>query len=160
VYIDGGGPPKKLQSWSSDNIVITGFVDDVRPYVQRASVYIVPLRMGGGTRLKVLEALAMKKPVITTALGCEGINVTDGVSVAIADDPLHFAEVAVRLMRDNTFRHTLAENGHQLVRRHYEWSVVGRQLNTAYNEILSNSLRRSNAIHHNDKSNLVEVGST
>ena len=137
VYVVGGRPPRQLVSMASRDVIVTGFVKDVRPYVHRASVYIVPLRMGGGTRLKVLEALAMEKPVVTTSVGCEGINVEDRHSALIADSPESFAASVVELLRDGGLRRSLATNGRELIRTHYEWSAIGESLNEVYNSIVT-----------------------
>ncbi len=134
IYIVGMSPTRELLSYRSDNIIVTGKVDDVRPWVQKASAYIVPLRMGSGTRLKVLEALAMKKPVITTTLGCEGIDVKHNDSVLIADTPDDFADATLRVLRDKQLRNRLIQNGYQLVQEKYEWSVVGESLIKVYNK--------------------------
>jgi glycosyltransferase involved in cell wall biosynthesis len=136
VRVVGGGPPRHLLAMASEAVEITGFVEDVRPYVDRASICIVPLRMGGGTRLKVLEAMAMEKPVVTTSVGCEGIHVVDRESALIADNPELFAASAVELMRDHDLYRTLVENGGDLVREFYEWSVVGVRLGEAYDSIM------------------------
>jgi glycosyltransferase involved in cell wall biosynthesis len=128
VYVVGSNPPKNLQNLSSENVIVTGYVEDVRPYVDRAAVYVVPLRMGGGTRLKVLEALAMKKPVVSTTIGCEGIEVSDGESLLIADEPEDFAAAVIRLLRDRTYGEQLAHRGYDLIRARYEWSVIGDRL--------------------------------
>jgi len=132
VYIVGGTPTKKLLHHSSDNVIVTGFVDDVRPYIRRSNVYVVPLRMGSGTRLKVLEAMAMKIPIVTTSIGCEGIDVHNGESVLIADDPQSFADSVIRLMNDQSLRRKLTENGYETVTAQYTWSVIGEQVEALY----------------------------
>ncbi|MEW6193630.1 MAG: glycosyltransferase family 4 protein [Bacteroidota bacterium] len=137
IYIVGNSPPKSLQDRSSNNVIVTGYVDDVRPYVWRSSLYVVPLRMGGGTRLKVLEALAMKKPVITTSIGCEGINVTDGESVLIEDDPENFALRAVELLNNWAMRNVLSSNGYELICSTYDWKIITTQMDETYRQILS-----------------------
>jgi glycosyltransferase involved in cell wall biosynthesis len=136
IYIVGSRPPRKLMNRASENIVITGFVEDVRPYVSRASVYVVPLRMGGGTRLKVLEAMAMKKPIVTTSIGCEGIDVGHNESVLIADDPQDFAEQVIQLFRTSALTHTLVRNGYDLVRTRYDWGIIGNQVDAAYQSLI------------------------
>ena len=135
VYIVGNQPPKQLLRRAAHNIVITGFVEDVRPYVWRSSVYIVPLRMGSGTRLKVLEAMAMKKPIVTTSIGCEGIDVANGESVIIADQPQAFAESIIKLLHDNALRQRLINNGYELMKTCYDWPVIGDQLENLYQEL-------------------------
>ncbi|NJD22504.1 MAG: glycosyltransferase [Melioribacter sp.] len=137
VYIVGNSPPKCLQDRSADNIIVTGFVEDVRPYVWRSSLYVVPLRMGGGTRLKVLEALAMKKPVVTTSIGCEGINVVDGESVLIEDDPKEFAMRTIELLNDLAMRKILSSNGYDLIRSTYDWEIISAKMDESYQTILS-----------------------
>lgn len=135
VYIVGNRPSKKLLKRASDKVVITGYVHDVRPFVSRASVYVVPLRMGGGTRLKVMEAMAMKKPIVTTGIGCEGIDVVNGESALIVDEPQLFAEAVVELLHNAALRQRLIRNGYELVRSRYEWSAIGRQVEQLYQSL-------------------------
>lgn len=136
IAVVGNSPPKKLLSYRAPNVEITGHVPDVRPFIDRSAVYVVPLRMGGGTRLKVMEALAMKKPVVTTSIGCEGIHVRHGESVVIADHPDEFAASVVELLRNPQKAALLAEVGHQTVRKDYSWDAVGDKLEAAYGAIL------------------------
>lgn len=136
IYIVGKQPPKVLKERASEEVIVTGFVEDVRPYVWRSSVYVVPLTMGGGTRLKVLEALAMKKPVVTTSIGSEGINVKDKESVLKEDDPEAFAEAVVRLIQERNLRNKLVKNGYELVKTTYDWAVIGNHIEDAYAQIL------------------------
>lgn len=139
VYIVGKNPPDAFQKREDENVVVTGFVEDVRPFVWRSSVFIVPLNMGGGTRLKVLEALAMKKPVVTTGIGCEGIDVEDGVSAMIDDNPQAFANSVIRLLREQALREKVCENGYELVREKYRWEVIGSKIEEAFESIFYNS---------------------
>src|SRR5258708_17075559 len=81
-------------------VTVTGRVDDVRPYMERAAVYVVPLRIGGGTRLKIYEAMAMEKPIVSTTIGAEGLPVRDGVELLMADKPDDFADAIVRVLHD------------------------------------------------------------
>jgi sugar transferase (PEP-CTERM/EpsH1 system associated) len=137
MSVVGGSPPKQLQSLASDSVTITGYVEDVRPFVHRASIYVVPLRMGGGTRLKVLEAMAMNKPVVTTSVGCEGIDVRDRETVLVADSPEKFADSVVELMCSDDLRRRLVARSGELVRAKYEWSVIGKCLDGVYESIMS-----------------------
>ena len=132
IYIVGSHPSEELKQRTTDNIIITGFVDDVRPFVWRSNLFVVPLRMGSGTRLKVVEALAMKKPVVSTSVGCEGIDVEHGKSVLMADDPEAFAENVVRLMQDEELREELTHHGYALVRNKYDWTVIGDKMLEVY----------------------------
>lgn len=138
IYIVGQSPPKVLLNRASDNIVVTGFVSDVRPYISRSAIYVVPLRMGSGTRLKIFEALAMKKPIVTTSIGCEGIDVKHGESLLIAQDANEFAEQVVQLMNDKRYQQNLVKNGYELVRSRYDWKSIGLQMEDYYKIMLNN----------------------
>lgn len=135
IYIVGKRPPEALKKRTSDSVVVTGFVDDVRPYVWRSNVFVVPLRMGSGTRLKVVEALSMKKPVVSTSIGCEGIDVTDGESILIEDNPESFAQSVIQLMENRDLCSRLVENGYNLVKQHYDWNVVGEKMLDVYEDL-------------------------
>lgn len=112
-------------------IEVTGRVDDVRPHVARADVYVVPLRIAGGTRLKIFEAMAMGKAVVSTSIGAEGLPVSPGRNIVIADEPAAFAGEVVRLLGDEVERRKLEQAARQLVVERYDWSVVARELEAA-----------------------------
>jgi len=129
-------PPELLELASRDSRVSApGFVDDVRPYFDEAQIYICPMRDGGGTRLKILDALAMGKPMVSTVRGCEGIEVVDGRHVLLADDPERFAGAIVQLAGDAGLRARLAEAGRSLVERTYSWEVIGDHLGRIYDRL-------------------------
>jgi glycosyltransferase involved in cell wall biosynthesis len=132
LYVVGKAPPRDLRRRASSHVVVTGTVDDVRPWAHRAAVYVVPLRSGGGTRLKIAEALAMKIPMVTTSIGCEGIEVTDGESALVADSAEEFASAVVTLLGSEGMRRRLATRGFELVRKRYDWSAIGEQMENAY----------------------------
>jgi hypothetical protein len=100
---------------------ITGRVADVRPYVERAAACVVPLRVGGGTRLKIFEAMAMEKAVISTRIGAEGLPVRDGVELMLADGPRAFADAVVRVLRDPALAHRLGCRAAAKVREEFGW---------------------------------------
>lgn len=133
--IVGNAPPESVRRLASSHVEVTGFVDDVRPAIRRSAVYVVPLRIGGGTRLKVLEAMAMRKPIVTTPVGCEGIDVTDGSSVMIADSPQAFADATLRLLADRRRAQALAAAGYDLVRSRYDWSMIGNAMGDVYERL-------------------------
>ncbi|HWK12205.1 MAG TPA: glycosyltransferase [Vicinamibacterales bacterium] len=114
-----------------DGIEVTGRVDDVRPHIRRGAVYVVPLRIGGGTRLKIFEAMAMGKAVVSTTVGAEGLPVTPGTDIAVADDPDEFARAVVRLIRDEAGREALGARARQLVIGRYDWSAVALDFEAA-----------------------------
>jgi len=105
-------------------VEVTGRVDDVRPHVARASVYVVPLRIGGGTRLKIFEAMSMAKAVVSTTVGAEGLPVTNGRDIDLADEPSRFAHAVVRLMRDGEARRAMESAARALVVERYDWAAV------------------------------------
>jgi len=110
-----------------ESVHLTGYVDDIRLPVAGSAVCVVPLRQGGGTRLKILEAMALGTPVVATSKGAEGLDVVDGEHLLIADDPAAFAEAVVRLLRDPALRARLAQNARALVEAHYDWAHIGAQ---------------------------------
>lgn len=112
-------------------VEVTGRVDDVRPHVAAGSVYIVPLRIGGGTRLKIFEAMSMAKAVVSTTVGAEGLPVTSGADVVIADDPARFAQVVIQLIRDAEARRRIESAARRLVVDHYDWAAVASDFEAA-----------------------------
>lgn len=142
VTIVGSGPGREMLKRASDNVRITGYVPDVRPYVHAAQVTIVPLRMGGGTRLKILESMAMRSPVVSTSIGAEGIELEPGRHALVADDPQAFADAVLRLFGDAALRGTLEANGIALVRKRYDWSVVGAGLEQALQHAMAGAGHR------------------
>jgi len=112
-------------------VEVTGRVDDVRPHIARGSVYIVPLRIGGGTRLKIFEAMSMARAVVSTTIGAEGLPVTAGRDLEIADEPARFAQAVVRLMRDAVARRAIEAAARQLVVDKYDWSAVALDFEAA-----------------------------
>lgn len=122
---------------SDARIRVTGFVPDVRPYLREASVYVCPIRVGGGTRLKVLDALAMAKPLVASAIAVEGLDLTDGVHYLRAESVSDFVAQIGRLEASPQLRATLGAAGRRLVADRFGWGVIGHQLETAYQRALS-----------------------
>jgi len=108
-------------------LVVTGTVDDVRPYLERASVFVVPLRVGGGTRLKLFEGLATGIPTVSTTIGAEGLPLTDGVHLRIADEPSTIASAILSLMRDPVAATRMGETAAQYVRGTFGWDGIAQQ---------------------------------
>ena len=129
LSIVGRAPTPVVKRLADDaGVQVTGRVDDVRPYMQDAAAYIVPLRIGGGTRLKIFEAMAMGKAVVSTTVGAEGLPVTHGEHVLLADEPRTFARAIVRLLRDVDRRRELETAARALVVARYDWSAVAGEL--------------------------------
>jgi sugar transferase (PEP-CTERM/EpsH1 system associated) len=106
------------------SVTVTGRVDDVRPYMEEAAVYIVPLRIGGGTRLKIYEAMAMEKPVVSTTIGAEGLPVTDGEEIVLADTPESFAQAVVELLKQQNLSAEIGARAAAKVRAEFGWESV------------------------------------
>jgi len=125
------------------SLIITGRVDDVRPYIESSAAYIVPLRIGGGTRLKIFEAMAMEKAVVSTTVGAEGLQLTDGVELLLADEPDAFADAVVSVLNDRSYASELGQRAASIVRKNYGW----RQVTDSFVSIcLKNSLKKHSQI--------------
>ena len=109
------------------SIIVTGRVEDVRPYMERAAAYIVPLRIGGGTRLKIFEAMAMEKPIVSTTVGAEGLPVQHESQILLADTPDTFAAAVRRVLEDEEFAFHLGRRSAKLVREQFGWNRVARR---------------------------------
>jgi glycosyltransferase involved in cell wall biosynthesis len=132
LVIVGPSAPPAIQRWASPNVIITGPVDDVRPYLRAAQAVIVPLRIGGGTRLKILEAMAMGKAVVSTRLGAEGLAVTDQRDILLADGAEAFATEVRRVLEDDDLAAGLGGAARRLVEAQYDWRSSVRSLEALY----------------------------
>jgi glycosyltransferase involved in cell wall biosynthesis len=130
----GQDPPKELLEIAArdQGVRVLGKVPDIRPYINEAAVYVVPLRVGGGTRLKVLDALASGKAIVSTSLGCEGIDVRHGEHLLVADHPEAFAAAVVRLLQDEALRLRFSRAARDVAERLYAWPTIGKRLMSAY----------------------------
>jgi polysaccharide biosynthesis protein PslH len=136
LSIVGRAPTPAVQRLAEiPGVSVTGRVDDVRGFIEKASLYIVPIRIGGGTRLKIFEAMAMGKAVVSTTVGAEGLPVNDGANVRIADAPDAFANAVVSLLRDSQQRVRLEQAARQLVVDQYDWAAVATQLENALTSV-------------------------
>src|SRR5207247_3748337 len=119
----GRNPSAALVALSSQEtgVTVTGRVEDVRPYMERAAVYLVPLRIGGGTRLKIFEAMAMGLPVVSTWIGAEGLPVTPERDIVLAGSPAEFAGTLVQLLTDDPRARALGAGASRMVREQAGW---------------------------------------
>ncbi len=108
-------------------VELTGYVDDVRPCIASASVMVAPMRLGGGTRLKILEAMGLGTPVVTTRMGAEGIPVTDGRDILLADTPEEMAGAVIRILRDPATAEEIGRNARELVRERFQWPAIAAE---------------------------------
>jgi len=126
--IVGRDPAPEVRALASDRIQVTGTVDDVRPFYASAIAAIVPIRSGGGTRLKILESMAAGVPVVSTRLGAEGIEAEDDVHLLLADNGPHIAAAIARIVSSPETERRLSQAGRELVSKIYDWSVIGTRL--------------------------------
>jgi glycosyltransferase involved in cell wall biosynthesis len=137
LQIVGRGDPRDLAQLAGPSIEVTGEVPAVEPYIAGAAVIAVPVRMGGGTRLKVLEGLAMEKALVSTSLGCEGIDVQDGRDLIVADEAMEFADAILALMGDPGLARRLGRNGRELMEGNYSWDTSGQALAALYARVVA-----------------------
>jgi polysaccharide biosynthesis protein PslH len=141
LTVVGKGAPDDLRSLARKvpGVTLTGAVPDVRPYLLKAALALNYVESGGGIALKVLEAMAMRKAVLSNSLGCEGIKVQHGESVFLADSAVSFADAAVLLLENSALRRRIAEGGYQLVNQAYEWERLAGEFYDCYESVLSES---------------------
>jgi len=134
-WIVGKDPSAEVRALERKGVHVTGTVGDLCPYYEQSTVCIVPLRAGGGTRLKILEAMAFGRPVVSTSIGCEGLDVIDGQHLFITDTPSKFAESTVRLIRDEELRKQIVQRARDLVMSKYDWGIITKKLMSIYHEV-------------------------
>jgi glycosyltransferase involved in cell wall biosynthesis len=140
--IIGGQAPRSLQAFARPGVELTGFVTDLRPHLAEAAAVVVPLRLGGGTRLKVVEAMAMGKAIVSTTLGVEGIEAVPGRDLLVEEQPGAFADAVNRLLAEPSLAARIGQSARQLAVQRYDWSGAARALESFYREILDGSLRQ------------------
>lgn len=136
----GKNPPQILLEASKHSAInVPGFVDDIRPYLDRAGIYVCPIRDGGGTRLKILDALAMAKPLVATGLAVEGLDLVEEIHYLKAETAEDFAGQIRRLENDPGLCHSLATAGQRFVQERFSWDVIGEELARTYDNAVSSS---------------------
>jgi polysaccharide biosynthesis protein PslH len=136
LTIVGVEPPPCVRELAGENVVVTGTVPSTEPYLNEAAVVVAPLRIGGGMRVKVLQAMARGKAVVTTSLGAEGLLVVGSPPLMIADNTPRFAAAIAALLVDNDKREALGQQARAFVADHYTWAAHGKRLESIYDEIL------------------------
>jgi len=143
LEVVGARPSTSVQALArQDGVQIVGGVPDVRPHLRRAALTVVPLRAGSGTRLKILEAFAAGTPVVSTSLGCRGLDVVDGFHALVADDARDLAAAIVRLVREPATRKRLAAEARALVESRFSWSSAVAKLHDVYDSLPARSSAR------------------
>ena len=136
VLIVGKSPVPEIKEYLNlDNVLVTGGVPDVRPYYRKTWLQIVPLRIGGGSRLKIVESLAMGTPVVSTTIGAQGLGLSSDLDILLADDAATFVAQTSRLLRDESLRDRLSAAGVTTVRARLSWPMLGRQLDALYTRL-------------------------
>jgi len=145
LEVVGRSPSRKLQALAERerSLRLTGWVEDIRPFVARGSICIVPLRIGGGTRLKIFEAMAMSKAVVSTSVGAEGLPVQSGANIIVADTPGDFAQSVVSLLRDPSQRRQLGTSARALVQEKYSWPKVAESFASTLRDTIIPSTPRN-----------------
>jgi sugar transferase (PEP-CTERM/EpsH1 system associated) len=138
LYIVGSNPSTEIRRLGENhqNIFVTGYVDQVQPYVQKSAVFVAPMRIARGLQNKILEAMAMGVPVVTTSLGFEGITAVPGKDIFVEDQPDHFAKQVIRLMTDPELRKTVSSNARRVIEENYNWEKNLEKLENILLEIV------------------------
>ena len=137
ILIVGKSPVPEVQALAAvEGVTVTGGVPDVRPFYQRAWVQMVPLLIGGGTRLKIVESLSIGTPVVSTTIGAQGLSLDSGEHLLLADTPADFASALERVLRDDALRQRLSDTGRRRVLERYTWGMLGGELSDYYEELL------------------------
>src|SRR5579871_3670059 len=139
LWIVGRYPSRAVKKLSGPRTHVTGRVSDIRPYLQRAPIYVAPLRSGSGTRIKIFEAMAMGKAVVSTTIGAEGLPVRPGCDILISDSPTEFAASVLKLLQDPDSRQTLGSSARQAVESKYGWDAVSAQLEDIVTDVAQGS---------------------
>jgi polysaccharide biosynthesis protein PslH len=138
VYLVGQSPRDKVKSLSRDGVHVTGFVEDIRLEYLKSAVAVSPVRFGAGTLNKVLEPLALGIPVVSTSIGIQGLDLKPGSDILVADEPEQFANHIVRLLKDPGLRGEMGSAARDKIRSKFEWTEIGRALESYYEQIVSN----------------------
>lgn len=138
LWVVGRNPSTSMQKLAESDcgVRVTGRVEDIRPYVGRGSLYVVPLRIGSGTRLKIFEAMAMGKAVVSTTIGAEGLPVTHGENIILSDEPAEFARHVIELLGNGSLRNQIGSAARTLVEKHYSWKQVAAECEIVFNRVV------------------------
>ncbi|MGA2434716.1 MAG: glycosyltransferase family 4 protein [Bryobacteraceae bacterium] len=140
LLIAGHSPPSQVKRLASEpGVTVAGYVEDMIPWYSQAAVTVAPLRAGGGTRLKILESMALGRPVVSTTIGCEGLEVEHNRHILIADTPERFAACVTRLLLDAALRERIAAEARRLVEERYNWPAIGKRLLDVYDGLAQES---------------------
>lgn len=135
--IVGADPKKSILNLAKDPAVeVTGFVNDIRPFIARAAVFICPMVGGSGIQNKMLHAMAMGTPVVTTSIAIQALRVKNGEHLLVADEPLQFANAAITMMSNKSLRNKLSVNARNYIQEYHNWDSIGQKLDEIYRKLL------------------------
>ncbi len=137
VRIVGPGAPAEIVALENKHVKVVGFVEDLRAEIAQATVVVAPLRIGGGTRLKIVEAMAMAKPIVSTTLGAEGLNLTHEQDILLADSPESLAHEISRVLNDREFGARLGQAARQTAEARYSWNAAAQKLSAFYGSLVT-----------------------
>jgi glycosyltransferase involved in cell wall biosynthesis len=138
LYLVGRKPSVEIINLAVDeSVLVTGYVDSVKPYIARSSIFVAPLILGTGIKNKVLEAMAMGKCVVTTSIGAQGINAVSGEDLIITDNPNEFATWVVNLLKDKQLRQKLGDNARRIIETKYSWKKIAERLDQIFKEAVA-----------------------
>lgn len=135
----GRRPPRMLRriAQKDPSVVVTGYVEDIGPYMSESAVFVVPIKVASGMRAKILDAFAHGVPVVSTSIGCQGIDAEHGRDIFIADEPEQFANSVIRLLKDTDLRERIAKNARKLVEEKYSWNTIYKRLDPLLENLIS-----------------------
>ena len=138
LYVVGSNPTRRIKELQKkfQNVVVTGYVEDVRSFLSKASVFVLPARLGLGIKGKMLEAMAMGVPVVTTSVGCRGIRAVPGKDVIMADEPKEFAKKTLELLENPELQEEIGNNGRSVVEKYYDWKVIAEKVDGIYQNLI------------------------
>jgi sugar transferase (PEP-CTERM/EpsH1 system associated) len=136
LYIVGQHPPASVRALAGEDVVVTGYVEDIRSEYLKSMVAVSPIRFGAGTLNKVLEPLALGVPVVSSSIGLEGLGLAQGADILVADDAQEFAAAVVRLLTDETLRKAMAARASEKVRKKFSWENISLDLERIYHEVI------------------------
>jgi len=143
LTIIGKNPPSQLQSIAKDDnyINMLGYVEDIRPHIKRAKVFICPIMEGGGTRIKILDAFSQGIPVVSTTVGAEGLSLEKGKHILLADTVAEFVEAVTELMENEELSKNMGLSARKFVEENYSYDMIGKKMASVYKEMLDNQIR-------------------
>ena len=144
-WIVGRNPPPHIRALDDEkSIIVTGTVSDVRDYYAQADVFIIPSRMGGGTKLKTLEAMAIGLPIVSTSIGAQGLNIQSGHHLYIEDSPNKFAKGVIALLQNDEKARAIGEEARAFVQKHHDWETIVSHVANKLQPLVTDRFMNSN----------------